>query len=161
MSSERRQAEQVIRTRRRFRGWGSVGGTHPSRQEGMLHEGRLRDKSSVNDVEVVDGCYDRVMRVLLVGTFLAATLAMSACGDDSSNDAATSVTIPADVPDIVGDSVEDATAKLEDAGFTLRVARRDGEDLPGTADFVEDRVNVAVETQDDGTEVVTEILNLG
>ena len=48
-------------------------------------------------------------------------------------------------PDVIGDSVEDATATLEDAVFTLRVGRRDGEDLPSTADFVEVRVNVAVE----------------
>jgi hypothetical protein len=39
--------------------------------------------------------------------------------------------------------------------------RRDGEDLAGTADFLENRVNVAVETQDDGTEIVTEIVNIG
>ena len=39
--------------------------------------------------------------------------------------------------------------------------RRDGEDLPSTIDFVEDRVNVAVETQDDGTEVVTEVVSIG
>ena len=45
--------------------------------------------------------------------------------------------------------------------MTLRVVRRDGEDLPGTLDFVEDRVNVAVETQDDGTEVVTEVVSVG
>jgi len=39
--------------------------------------------------------------------------------------------------------------------------RRDGEDVPGTADFVETRVNVAVETQDDGTEEVTEVVSVG
>ena len=53
------------------------------------------------------------------------------------------------------------TATLESAGFTLRVIRRDGEDLAVTADFVETRVNVAVETQDDGTEVVTEVISTG
>jgi heat shock protein HslJ len=66
-----------------------------------------------------------------------------------------------DIPDIVGDSVDDATATLEDADMTLRVVKRDGEDLAVTADFVENRVNVAVETQDDGTEVVTEIVSTG
>ena len=66
-----------------------------------------------------------------------------------------------DVPDVIDDSVEDATATLEEAGLTLRVVRRDGEDLSGTMDFVEDRVNVAVETQDDGTEVVTEVVSIG
>ena len=66
-----------------------------------------------------------------------------------------------DVPDIVGESVADATATLEAEGLTLRVLRRDGEDLPATADFLENRVNVAVETQADGTEVVTEVISTG
>lgn len=93
---------------------------------------------------------------------MAMTFAISACGDDdSSDDASTEQTVPADVPDVIGDSVEDATAKLVDAGYTLRVVRLDGEDLPGTADFVETRVNVAAETNDDGTQVVTEVVSIG
>ena len=94
---------------------------------------------------------------------MAMTLPVSACGDDddSSDDAATEGTVAVDVPDVIGDSVEEATATLESAGLTLRVVRRDGEELPVTADFVEDRVNVAVETQDDGTEVVTEVVSTG
>jgi hypothetical protein len=104
------------------------------------------------------------MRALVVVTLMALTLAVSGCGDDdddSSDGAGTEVTVGTDVPDVIGDSVDDATATLEDAGLTLRVVRRDGEDLPGTADFVETRVNVAVETQDDGTEVVTEVVSIG
>jgi beta-lactam-binding protein with PASTA domain len=106
------------------------------------------------------------MRALLVGTVLAMTLAMSACGDDDSSDVAatettaTETAVSVAVPDIVGDSVEDATATLEAAGLTMRIVRRDGEDLAATADFVENRVNVAVETKD-GTEVVTEVLSTG
>jgi beta-lactam-binding protein with PASTA domain len=93
---------------------------------------------------------------------MAMTLAISACGDDdSSDDETTEATVAVDVPDVVGESVEDATATLEQAGLTLRVVRRDGEDVPGTADFVETRVNVAVETQDDGTEEVTEVVSVG
>jgi beta-lactam-binding protein with PASTA domain len=88
------------------------------------------------------------------------TLAISACGDDSPDDAATETTVAVNVPDVIGDSVEDATATLEAAGLTLRVVRRDGEDLAATADFVENRVNVAVETKD-GTEVVTEVVSTG
>jgi beta-lactam-binding protein with PASTA domain len=103
------------------------------------------------------------MRGLVVIPVMAVTFAMSACGDDDSSDDATTAeqTAAADVPDVIGDSVEDATATLEEAGLTLRVVRRDGEDVPGTLDFVETRVNVAVETQDDGTEVVTEVVSIG
>jgi PASTA domain len=102
------------------------------------------------------------MRARVVVPVFAMTLAISACGDDdSSEDATTEETVAVDVPDVIGDSVEDATAALEGAGLTLRVVKRDGEDLPGTADFLENRVNVAVETQDDGTEVVTEVVSIG
>jgi beta-lactam-binding protein with PASTA domain len=102
------------------------------------------------------------MRALVLVPVIAMTLAISACGDDdSSDDTATEEAVAVDVPDVIGDSVEDATATLEEAGLTLRVVRRDGEDVPGTADFVEDRVNVAVETQDDGSEVVTEVVSIG
>ena len=94
---------------------------------------------------------------------MALVLAGAACGDDdsSADDTTSEETVAVDVPDVIGDSVEDATATLEDAGLTLRIVRRDGEDLPSTADFVEDRVNVAVETQDDGTEVVTDVVSIG
>jgi hypothetical protein len=103
------------------------------------------------------------MRALVVTTFLALTLTAAACGDDdsSADDTTSEETSAVDVPDVIGDSVEDATATLEDAGLTLRIVRRDGEDLPSTMDFLEDRVNVAVETQDDGTEVVTEVVSIG
>ena len=93
---------------------------------------------------------------------MAFTFAISACGDDdSSDDATTQESATVDVPDIVGESVADATATLKDAGLTLRVVKRDGEDLPGTLDFLPTRVNVAVETQDDGTEQVTEVVSVG
>ena len=101
------------------------------------------------------------MRKFVVVPVISMLLTISACGDDdSSDDATTEETVAADVPDVIGDSVDDATATLEDAGLTLRVVRRDGEDLAGTADFVDNRVNVAVETQDDGTEVVTEVISV-
>ena len=102
------------------------------------------------------------MRALVVVTAVA-MLSVSACGDDddAADDTAVEASVAVDVPDVVGETVDDATATLEDAGLTLRVVRRDGEDLPATADFVENRVNVAVETQDDGTEVVTEVVSTG
>ncbi len=93
---------------------------------------------------------------------MALTFAISACGDDdSSDDATTEESATVDVPEIVGESVADATATLEDAGMTLRVVKRDGEDLPGTQDYIPTRVNVAVETQDDGTEQVSEVVSVG
>ena len=102
------------------------------------------------------------MHRLVVVPIIAMALGISSCGDDDSSDDTTAEeTVAADVPDVLGDSVEDATATLEEAGLTLRVVRRDGEDLAVTMDFVEDRVNVAVETQDDGTEVVTEVVSMG
>ena len=56
------------------------------------------------------------MRALVVAAVMAMTLSVSACGDDdSSDDAATEETVAVDVPDVIGDSVEDATATLEDA----------------------------------------------
>ncbi len=102
------------------------------------------------------------MRGLLAVPLLALTLAVTACGDDdSSDDASTEQSASVDVPEIVGASVDDATATLEDAGLTMRVIKRDGEDLAGTADYIPTRVNVAVETQDDGTEQVTEVISVG
>lgn len=102
------------------------------------------------------------MRPFLVVPVIALSLGLTACSDDDSSDEpAAEVTSVADVPDVIGESVEDATATLEDAGLTLRVIKRDGEDLAATADFVDNRVNVAVETQDDGTENVTEVISLG
>lgn len=102
------------------------------------------------------------MRALVVGLVVAMVLSVSGCGDDdSSNDAATKTTLGVGVPDIVGDTVDDATATLAEADLTLRIVRLDGEDLPATADFVPTRVNVAVETQGDSSEVATEVVSIG
>jgi hypothetical protein len=57
---------------------------------------------------------------------------------------------------IVGLTLDEATKLAEQSGWTVRVAREDGVDLALTMDFVETRVNVAVE---DG--VITEVLNIG
>ena len=74
------------------------------------------------------------MHALLVGTVVAMTLAISACRRrDSPDDAATETTVSVDVPDVIGETVEEATATLEAAGLTMRIIRRDGEDLAATA----------------------------
>jgi beta-lactam-binding protein with PASTA domain len=99
---------------------------------------------------------------MLLLPVMALTFAVTACGDDdSSSDASSTATTTVAVPDIVGKSVDEATATLESAGLTLRVLKRDGEDLAGTADYLPTRVNVAVETQADGTEKVTEVISVG
>ena len=38
---------------------------------------------------------------------------------------------------------------------------KQSKDLAVTADYIPNRVNVAVETQDDGSEQVTEVVNVG
>jgi beta-lactam-binding protein with PASTA domain len=104
------------------------------------------------------------MRARVGAIILSLAIMGSACGDDDDSSAADTTsaeTLDLDIPDVVGEPVEDATATLEDAGLTLRVVRRDGEDLAATMDFVETRVNVAVETQDDGTETVTDVVSTG
>jgi hypothetical protein len=108
--------------------------------------------------------FNRVMRALLVAAVMALAVSASACGSDddssSTSESSTVASLSVDVPDIVGESVEEATATLAEAGLTLRVLRRDGEDLQGTMDFDESRVNVAVETKD-GNEVVTAVISNG
>lgn len=52
---------------------------------------------------------------------------------------------PATLPDIVGLSELEATASLEAAGFTVRIAARDGEDFILTQDYRTDRVNLVVD----------------
>lgn len=58
--------------------------------------------------------------------------------------------------DLVGLTEDEAEAAAEELGWTVRVTRRDGEDLPATMDLRDNRVNVEVT---DGE--VTAILNIG
>ena len=119
-----------------------------------------RPGSPRNDNAVLN----RVMRALLVAAVVVLAVTAPACGSDdnqaATTDSSTAASLSVDVPDIVGESVDEATATLADAGLTLRVLRRDGEDLPGTMDLDESRINVAVETKD-GTEVVTAVISNG
>ena len=57
---------------------------------------------------------------------------------------------------LVGLDIEGAIAQAAARGWEVRVMRLDGEDQLGTADYVVERVNVAVDD-----EIVTEILSIG
>jgi hypothetical protein len=70
--------------------------------------------------------------------------------------APTEPTVPAELETLVGLEVEAATAAATELGYELRIARQDGEDLALTMDFVESRVNVAVEAG-----VVTDVIFVG
>lgn len=114
-------------------------------------------------------------------TILAAVLCVSAaaglaaCGDDGPRSPSTtgpaasgpSATAPEQTsPDagptedsaaeLVGLDEDEATEAAEDRGWTVRVVRRDGEDLPATLDLRPNRVNVEVT---DG--VVTAVIDIG
>ena len=108
----------------------------------------------------------RFVALPLVALFGTATLTFAANSQLTSpsapaKPAAAALPTVMVVPDVRRQAFVFAKGTLEDAGFTLRVVRRDGEDLPSTMDFLDNRVNVAVETQDDGTEVVTEVVSVG
>lgn len=66
---------------------------------------------------------------------------------------------PIDIADaeiLVGRSLADAEAEAERRGWTVRVARLDGEDLMLTEDYSPTRVNVAVEA-----DLVVEVVSIG
>ncbi len=52
----------------------------------------------------------------------------------------------ADAQVLVGMTLRQAEAEAEDRGWSVRVARRDGEDLAVTEDYSPTRVNVATRT---------------
>ena len=62
----------------------------------------------------------------------------------------------APVPQVVGETLDEATAIAEASAMTIRVVEEDGQMLPATRDLRPNRINVAVA---DG--VVTEVVNLG
>lgn len=62
--------------------------------------------------------------------------------------------------DLVGMTLAEATSVVESAGATLRVARRDGEDLALTMDLQSNRINLSVEGPE-GSERVIEVLFVG
>jgi hypothetical protein len=64
--------------------------------------------------------------------------------------------LPFDESSVVGLSVDEATKVAEGSGWSVRVARQDGEDLALTMDFLPSRLNVAVEAG-----VITEVLSVG
>jgi hypothetical protein len=76
-------------------------------------------------------------------------------------------TIPTDPSDtsslqpLVGLSIEEFGANAEAMGWKVRVVEIDGVSQPVTMDFLPDRVNVAVVTNDDGSQTVKSIVNAG
>jgi hypothetical protein len=106
----------------------------------------------------------RRARLAPVAAVVALGLLAVACGDDEETAATTAETVaPADGEAlefdesiVTGLSVEEAETAAEEAGFTLRIARQDGEDLALTMDFIPNRVNVEVT---DG--VVTGVVSVG
>lgn len=62
---------------------------------------------------------------------------------------------------LIGSSLDEFTAQAEADGWTVRVSEIDGAPQPGTMDYRDNRVNVAVATGADGTQTVTAILSIG
>ncbi len=95
---------------------------------------------------------------------LAFGLVAAACGDDEDTATTTDETVAPsdgeaqdfDETIVIGLPVDEAEAAAEEAGFTMRIARQDGEDLALTMDFIPNRVNVEVA---DG--VVTGVVSVG
>lgn len=71
-------------------------------------------------------------------------------GDTGTGDTATDDTVAGGTSDeelaaeYIGLTIEDAEAKAEDEGRPHRVIELDGESLPATQDFIEDRLNFSV-----------------
>ena len=87
----------------------------------------------------------------------ATTPATTGGGDTEPSDSAAGDLPTEESAEVLIDLSEDeAEAAAEERGWTVRVTRRDGEDLPATMDFRDNRVNVEVT---DG--VVTAIVNIG
>ena len=93
--------------------------------------------------------------------------ALAGCGDDKSTTTTQAIPVTCAAADgqganefnaneLVGMTVADAEAKAKANGCSMRVTRRDGEDLPATADYRSDRISVAVT---DGE--VVEVIGLG
>jgi hypothetical protein len=98
----------------------------------------------------------KVGRAVTGGLAVVALLVLPACGgDDDDDDGATasadSTTTAetgedsAEFAAYLGLTVEEAEAMAEDEGRPSRVVSEDGEDLPVTMDFVENRLNFTVE----------------
>jgi len=77
-------------------------------------------------------------------------------GADSESPHTGDTDLPVDVLSSLGQDLDSFTANVGSMGYQVRVVRQDGKDLDGTADFVGNRLNVAVE---DG--LVVEIFRLG
>jgi hypothetical protein len=91
----------------------------------------------------------------VAGLAVAALIALPACGgdDDDNDDASASgadapaatAPDPSGFDEYLGLTQDEAGAKAEAEGHPWRVVQVDGEDLPVTMDFVENRLNFSIE----------------
>ena len=93
--------------------------------------------------------------------FLAIDPWFSAIGEPTVDGSGTVDPMPAEIPIedagfVIGLDLDAATVAADERGWSVREARRDGEDLAVTADYVPTRINVAVEAG-----VITEVLSIG
>ena len=89
----------------------------------------------------------------VAAVLVTALVALPACGGDDDDDDASAASDstdqtapdPSEFDEYLGLTVDEAGDKADEAGVPWRVVREDGEDLPVTMDFVEDRLNFSVE----------------
>jgi hypothetical protein len=89
----------------------------------------------------------RTAAIIVLAVFLIApvvTLVASAPGGSSPT---TTITIPEDTPspmELIGMREQDAEVEATSRGWTWRVTARNGEPIPGTADYRYDRLNAEI-----------------
>lgn len=92
-----------------------------------------------------------IIRRIAPAAALLAVLGTAACssssssGGNSSSAAAASPTSTVPTEAVIGMSVEQATTWAGEHGFTVRVIMQDGQPLPATKDYREDRINLTVD----------------
>jgi hypothetical protein len=85
------------------------------------------------------------MRARTAAAVVVVVVALAGCGgsDDSQDEPAAAVMCPA-ANEVIGMTVEEATALAQEHGCSVRVTERDGDPLPATMDLRNDRIDVTV-----------------